>query len=82
MKFCIDEHKGYIVNKKVEQAPEVHFNLPGHSPNSLSVTILERSNRNDEFLLWVVKMLWICEFMSKKTLKQPYTGARKEPVVG
>ena len=48
MKFRIDEHKGYIVNKRIEQATGAHFNLPGHSINNLSVTILERSRSNDE----------------------------------
>ena len=43
LKSLVDEHKGYIVNKKLGKATGDHFNLPGHSINNLSVTILERS---------------------------------------
>ena len=48
MKFRVDEHKGYMVNKKLEQATGAHFNSPGHNIDNLSVTILEKSKSNDE----------------------------------
>ena len=46
LKFRIDEHKGYIVNKKLENATGAHFNLPGHTVSNLTVTVLEIPTKN------------------------------------
>ena len=47
LRFRLAQHKGYIVNKKLDTATGAHFNLPGHSVSDLSVTVLERVKRND-----------------------------------
>ena len=41
LKFRIDKHRGYISNRKIDQATGDHFNKPGHSLADLSVTALE-----------------------------------------
>ena len=48
LKYCLADHRGYILNQKDNQATGAHFNLPGHSLSDLSVTILERVNQRDE----------------------------------
>ena len=48
MKFRVYEHKGYIVNKKLDQITGTHFNLPGHSIDNLLLKILEKCKSNDE----------------------------------
>ena len=47
LKFRIDEHQGYISNRKIEKATSEHFSQPGHSLADLSVTALERVKRNN-----------------------------------
>jgi hypothetical protein len=47
LKKRLEDHRGYIVNKKVNQATGAHFNLPGHSVSDLKVTILEQVKRPD-----------------------------------
>ena len=47
LKFCIDDHCGYISNRKIHKATGDHFNKPGHSLADLSVTALERVKRNN-----------------------------------
>ena len=47
LKFRIDEHRGYISNRKIEKATGEHFSQPGHSLADLSVTALERVKRNN-----------------------------------
>ena len=42
LKFCVDQHRGYVNNEKLDTASGAHFNLPGHSLSDLSVTILEK----------------------------------------
>jgi hypothetical protein len=46
LKFRVDDHRGYISNRKMNQASGEHFSLPGHSLADLSVTALERVKRN------------------------------------
>ena len=43
----IMDHKGYITNKKINQATGAHFNLPGHSIDNLTVTIVEKVKKPD-----------------------------------
>ena len=47
LKFCVDQHRGYVNNEKLDTASGAHFNLPGHSLSDLSVTILEKVKKND-----------------------------------
>lgn len=42
MKDCLGNHKGYINNNQWNQPTGEHFNLPGHSINNLTITILEK----------------------------------------
>ena len=42
------EHRGYVINKHINQATGAHFNLPGHSLADLSITILEQVKYNNE----------------------------------
>ena len=46
-KFRLAQHKGYIVNRKLNTATGAHFNLPGHTVSDLSATVLERVKIND-----------------------------------
>ena len=48
LKFRISEHKGYINNNIWSKATGAHFNLPGHSINNMSVTIIEKVKKADE----------------------------------
>ena len=47
LKFRVDDHRGYISNRKIDQATGEHFSLPGHILADLSVTALERVKRNN-----------------------------------
>ena len=47
IRFRLSQHRGYIVNKKLNTATGEHFNLPGHSVSDLSMTILEQVKKND-----------------------------------
>ena len=42
LKFRLDVHHGYIVNRHLTEAIAEHFNLPGHSLANFSVTALEK----------------------------------------
>ena len=41
------EHRGYISNIFSNKATGHHFNLPGHSINNVTVTIIEKVKKND-----------------------------------
>ena len=47
LKKRLEDHRGYIVNKKLNQATGAHFNLPGHSLSDLKVMILEQVKSPD-----------------------------------
>ena len=47
LKTRISEHKGYINNRKLNMATGAHFNLPGHSIDHMTVTILEQVKKLD-----------------------------------
>ena len=50
LKFRLADHRGYIVNKNINQATGAHFNLPGHNLANLSVIILEQvKNKSDAY---------------------------------
>ena len=40
-------HKGYVENQTRSQATGFHFNLPGHSKNNLTITIIEQVRKVD-----------------------------------
>ena len=40
-------HKGYVENQTRSQATGLHFNLPGHSKNNLTITIIEQVRKVD-----------------------------------
>ena len=42
IKSRLDDHRGYIVNKKLDQSTGLHFNQPGHSLSDMTFTVLER----------------------------------------
>ena len=42
LKYRLADHRGYILNKNVNQATGAHFSLPGHSLGDLSVKIIEQ----------------------------------------
>ena len=44
----ISEHRGYIHNKKLNQATGAHFNLPGHGLSDMKFTVLEKVMKTDE----------------------------------
>ena len=46
LKFCLSDHRGYIVNKNTNTATGHHFNLPGHSLADLSVIVIEQVKKN------------------------------------
>ena len=43
----ITEHRGYINNNMKNMATGHHFNLPGHSIDNLTITIIEKVRKND-----------------------------------
>ena len=47
LKFRVDDHRGYISNRKIDQATGEHFSLPGHSLADLLVKAIERVKRNN-----------------------------------
>ena len=47
LKFCLADHRGYVVNQDTTTATGLHFNLPGHSLADLSVTPIEQVRKND-----------------------------------
>ena len=48
IKYCIADHRGYVVNKHVYKATGAHFNLSGHSLNNMKFTILEQVKENSD----------------------------------
>ena len=47
-RFCLADHRGYIINKVESQPAGLHFNLPGHSLDNMKATILEQVKYNNE----------------------------------
>ena len=42
------EHKGYILNRKLNQPTGFNFNQPGHNINYLKVFIIEKIKKDDD----------------------------------
>ena len=47
-RFRLADHRGYIINKVESQPAGLHFNLPGHSLDNMTATILEQVKYNNE----------------------------------
>ena len=48
LKFCLAEHRGYIINQVERQSTGSHFNQHDHSQANLIITILEKFENNKE----------------------------------
>ena len=48
LKYRLADHRGYVFNKKTNQATGAHFTSPGHSLADLQVTILEQVKKRDD----------------------------------
>ena len=48
LRTWLSEHKGYINSIFPNKAVGIHFNKPGHSIHTLTITILEQVNKNNE----------------------------------
>ena len=68
LKHRINEHRGYISQKKVNQPAGEHFNSPGHSIADLQVVGIERvfARRNEDIdkILEQREKWWINEYDS------------------
>ena len=42
LKERFSKHKGYVINKKLNQATGAHFNLPGHSVDNMMVMAIQK----------------------------------------
>ena len=61
-RFCdrFSEHRGYVSQKKFDQACGEHFNKTGHSQLDMLPIILEEvTPKNDDFLRLKREELWI-----------------------
>ena len=47
LKFRIDDHRGYVVNKHLQHATGLHFNQPGHCLADMRFIAIEKSKRNN-----------------------------------
>ena len=47
IKHRLAEHRGYIVNNRVDKATGAHFNSPGHSLANMKCTVLDQEKFND-----------------------------------
>ena len=41
------QHRGYVMNKKLDQATREHFNKPGHNFSDMTITVLEKIKADD-----------------------------------
>ena len=61
----INEHRGYISQKKTDQPSGAHFNSRGHQPSDLIATAIERVlPKKDKMLLKCREKLWINNYGS------------------
>ena len=47
IKSRLDNHRGYKVNQKLDQATGYHFNQPGHSLSDMTLSVLERVKKTN-----------------------------------
>ena len=69
----IYEHKSYINNKMKNKATGYHFNLPGHSIDNLTITILEQVKKNDTLYRRERERFYI------RTFNTYYNGMNRKP---
>ena len=63
----VQEHRGYVTQKKLHTATGAHFNLPGHTLADLIATAYERVlPRGDDALLERRESMWINTYDSIK----------------
>ena len=48
LKFCLADHRGYVINQITSKATGAHFNLPGHSLADMSITVIEQTKNNNK----------------------------------
>ena len=48
LRYRLADHRGYVRNKNTSQATGAHFNLPGHSLDNMSITIIEQVRMRDK----------------------------------
>lgn len=47
LKYRLAEHKGYVNNHTMSSATGAHFNLPGHSSDNITITVIEKVKKNE-----------------------------------
>ena len=60
------EHRGTIVNEKIDKAVGEHFNSRGHQLSDFSYTVLEVVNNPDPEYLKEREALYIRKFVTKR----------------
>ena len=66
IKHRLAEHRGYIVNNRVDKATGAHFNSPGHSLANLTCTVLEQVRYNDTCYIKEIERYFINKLNTKK----------------
>ena len=67
IKHRLAEHRGYIVNNRVDKATGAHFNSPGHFLANMRCTILEQVKFNDTLYRKEREKYFIHKFNTKNT---------------
>ena len=61
----IQQHRGYVTQKKFKEVCEEHFNLPGHSIADMVVVGIERVlPRGDKLIRTIKEAYWINQYES------------------
>ena len=67
IKHRLAEHRGYIVNNRVDKATGAHFNSPGHSLANMTCSVLEQVKFNDTLDRKEREKYFINKFNTKNT---------------
>ena len=59
------EHKGYVLNRKLQKATGEHFNLKGHKVSDMQVTIIEKIFSTDPAVRKEREKFYISKMNSK-----------------
>ena len=73
LKNRLSEHKGYIINKHLNQPTGAHFNKPGHDISNMNISILEKVKKNCQIYKKERETYFIRKFYSY------YKGMNKKP---
>ena len=73
IKFCLDEHRGYVTNQILSTPTGEHFNLPGQSLADLNMVILEKVRSKDDLYRKEREKYFIRKFNTY------YRGLNKQP---